>query len=78
MKRLEAARSLKIIRPSEPFNKLYNLLETSITAGFPVLLENVSESIDQLFEPILQNKLVKQGSSYKLKVCVFYILSKLN
>lgn len=33
----------------------------------PVLLENIGETIDSIFEPILLQKIVKQGGSLKLK-----------
>ena len=32
-----------------------------------MLLENVGETIDAIFESILQQKIIKQGSAYKLK-----------
>ena len=33
----------------------------------PVLLENIGETIDTLFESVLQKKLIKSGASYRLK-----------
>lgn len=35
--------------------------------GYPVLLENIGETIDGFFEPVLQKKLIKSGGSYKIK-----------
>jgi len=43
------------------------ILENSIQFGTPLLLENISETIDTLFEPILLKKLIKAGASYRLK-----------
>lgn len=35
--------------------------------GYSVLLENVTEEIDSIYECILAKKLIKSGSSYRLK-----------
>lgn len=42
-------------------------LENSIQLGHKILVENLSENIDSVFEPILQRKLVKSGGSYRMK-----------
>lgn len=42
-------------------------LETAIMLGSNILLENVGEHIDSVFEPVLQKKLVKSGGSYRIK-----------
>ena len=39
----------------------------AITTGYPVLLENLSETIDAMFDPILSGKPVKQGGKLMLK-----------
>ena len=44
------------------------LLEHSIQNGNTVLLENIGEEIDPIFEDILQNKKVLQGTQLKLKM----------
>jgi len=42
-------------------------LENCIPLGTPILLENVSENIDSLYESVLLKKLTKKGSSYTMK-----------
>ena len=42
-------------------------LENAIQVGVPVLLENIGENIDTIFEPVLQKKLIKSGASYRMK-----------
>lgn len=43
------------------------ILENAIQVGISLLLENIGETIDSLFEPLLQKKLIKSGASYRLK-----------
>ena len=43
---MESARQIKVLRPTNSFNELNLQLEASITLGYPVLLENVTENID--------------------------------
>ena len=42
-------------------------LENAIQVGLPLLIENIGEEIDTIFEPVLQKKLIKSGASYRLK-----------
>lgn len=58
---------IKIIRPTQSAKELEMLLENAIQVGVPLLLENIGETIDSLFEPLLQKKLIKAGASYRLK-----------
>ncbi|EAS04067.1 axonemal dynein heavy chain (macronuclear) [Tetrahymena thermophila SB210] len=58
---------LIILRPTQNMNDILLKLENSITLGQKILLENLGEQIDSVFEPVLQKKLVKQGSSYRIK-----------
>jgi dynein heavy chain len=46
IKNFEAASNMRILRPTQSVNDLTNQLENSISFGVPVLLENVTESID--------------------------------
>lgn len=52
---------IRILRQNMPLNEVIFQLENSISFGNQVLLENVGEDIDPLFEAVLQNKKVKQG-----------------
>ena len=58
---------IKIIRPTQSAKELEMILENAIQVGVPLLLENIGETIDSLFEPLLQKKLIKAGASYRLK-----------
>ena len=42
-------------------------LENAVQVGLPLLLENLGETVDTTFEPILQKKLIKSGASYRIK-----------
>ena len=53
VKAMEAARNLITLKPTQPFNEISYQLENAISLGYPVLLENITEQIDQLFEPVL-------------------------
>lgn len=63
---MEAKRNLATLRPSMSAQDITMILENAITIGYPVLLE-VSQTIDQIYEPILQQRMVKQGNSWKLR-----------
>jgi len=44
VKNMEKSNNLKIIKLSNP--KFLNIVDTSIRMGFPVLLENIEETLD--------------------------------
>jgi dynein heavy chain len=50
---------IKVLRQNQPQNELIFQLETAISFGTPVLLENIGEDIDPIFEAVLQNKKIK-------------------
>ena len=56
-----------VIRQTKTAKELEMILENTIQVGRPLLLENIEENIDALFEPVLQKKLIKSGASYRLK-----------
>ncbi|KAL4494234.1 hypothetical protein ABPG73_018753, partial [Tetrahymena malaccensis] len=66
IKKLEGDKLLIFNPNSDPKNVLLKL-ENCIPLGTPVLLENVSENIDSLYESVLLKKLTKKGSSYTMK-----------
>jgi hypothetical protein len=53
VKAMEGGRNLITLKPTQSFNEISYQLENAITLGYPVLLENIAEQIDQLFEPVL-------------------------
>ena len=56
-----------VLRPANSQNEIINKLNASIMYGQRILLENIGESIDNIFEPVLQKILVKSGGSYRIK-----------
>jgi dynein heavy chain len=42
-------------------------LENSIQLGYSVLLEGLGETIPNVYEPVLQKKIVKQGGVLRIK-----------
>lgn len=58
---------LMIMRPSQNVNDILMRLENAIQLGHKILLENLGETIDNIFESVLQKKLVKQGSTFRMK-----------
>ena len=61
-------KDIRVLRPNMPVNEILFQLENSISFGNSILLENVGEEIDSMFDSILQNKKIKQGGSWKLKM----------
>jgi dynein heavy chain len=53
---------IKCFKMSE--KTLFNRLKDCISGGYPVLVENVEESIESSLEPILQKQIFKQGPTY--------------
>ena len=64
----EKNRQIQFLNINQNPNEVLLKLESSIQFGYPVMLENIGETIDSLYEPILQQKKVKQGSTWKLKM----------
>ena len=60
---MEKSRNLHVIRMTD--SNYVRTLENAIQFGWPVLLENVGESLDPVLEPILQKLIFRQsGSDY--------------
>lgn len=67
IQKMEAGKNLVIMRPNRSVKDMENQMEAAMQNGWPVLLENIGETIDTFFEPVLQKKLVKSGGSLKIK-----------
>lgn len=59
IKTIEKERNLKVIKLHD--KDYIRVLEESIQAGTPVILENVMETLDPTLEPLLEMNLVKVG-----------------
>lgn len=66
IKKLEGDKLIIFNPNTDPKNVLLKL-ENCIPLGASILLENVSENIDSLYESVLLKKLTKKGSSYTMK-----------
>jgi dynein heavy chain len=63
---MEKENNLHVIKLTNP--KFLNVCDTSIRLGYPVLLENIQETLDPSLEPILQKNIVKLGSGLHIKL----------
>lgn len=60
--------ALIILKPTQSAGNVINILEQAVTYGQPILLENIGESIDQIYEPILNKCLIKKGASWQIQL----------
>jgi len=64
--------NLKCIRPIDinpkTMTTITSTIEHCISTGFPILLENIGEDIEPVFDPVLNLKFKKAGSSLLLIV----------
>ena len=67
IRNMEKDTNMVLLRPNKPAKEIEMKLENAIQVGLPLLLENIGEEIDTIFEPVLQKKLIKSGASYRLK-----------
>ena len=64
---MEKDSKIVILRQTKSPKEIEMKLENAIQVGIPLLLENIGETIDTIFEPVLQKKLIKSGASYRIK-----------
>lgn len=63
---MEKERQCKIVKFSD--GNYLKILESSISLGNPVMIENVGEDMDPAIEPLLQKQIVKKGNNMTLKL----------
>lgn len=66
IKNMEKQNNMSIIRLSQA--DYLRLLENAIQFGQPILLENVSEELDAMLEPVLLKLTFKQGGALCIKL----------
>ncbi|CAD8045721.1 unnamed protein product [Paramecium sonneborni] len=88
IKNMEDIKVLLILNSTQPPQQVQLQLEHAIQIGYPVLLENLGQSIDPLYEPILQQKIIRKQNKCSIKFGEklieysndfrFYMTTKLN
>lgn len=58
---------MKVIKPTNDPNTISRTLESSITIGVPVILEDANETFDPLLDPLLSKQIEKKGSEMYMK-----------
>ena len=66
IKNMEKENNVQVIKLTNP--KFLNICDTSIRLGYPVLLENIGETLDPSLEPILQKNIIKTASGPHIKL----------
>nr|CAD7398119.1 unnamed protein product [Timema cristinae] len=66
IKSMEKLRDLKVIKFSD--SDYMKVIEQSVEAGTPVLLENVGEELEPPLEPLLARQIYKQGNSFYINL----------
>ena len=67
VKIMQKENGLLILKQNTPAKEVEMKLENAVQVGIPVLLENIGEVIDSMYEFVLQRKLIKSGASYRIK-----------
>ena len=57
---------LKMVRMSDP--NIQRTLETAIKIGYEIMIEDMQENIDPLFEPIVNNEIVNNNGRKQIKI----------
>jgi dynein heavy chain len=58
---------LKVIKPTQNPLIISRSLETAITMGTPVILEDAGEVFDPMLDPLLAKQIEKKGTDYYIK-----------
>jgi dynein heavy chain len=57
---------MQIVRMSDP--NIQRTLENSIKMGYEIMIEDMPETIDPLFEPIVNNEIISNGGRKQIKI----------
>lgn len=66
LKNKEQKNNLKIVQLNQP--KYLDIIENAIENGYPVIIQNIGESIDSVLEPVLSRSFFKRGRSTFIKL----------
>ena len=73
IREMEKHRKLIFLRPTSSPNDVAVNLESAIQFGFPILLENVGENIEPLYDSVLSQTKIKSGGSWQMKLGDKYV-----
>lgn len=63
---MEKDNNIQVIKPSNP--KMLTIIENGCKMGYPVLLENIEESLDPSLNPIMEKNIKKDKGIWKIKL----------
>ena len=67
IKKLYKSQNIKVMKPTDDSGRLTNIIAESIQQGFPVLIENVGETLGSMFESVLEKNIKKEGGLLVMK-----------
>jgi dynein heavy chain len=68
IKTMEASSDIRSLKPTSDPKEISRTLDNCIMLGTPVILEDCLETIDPIFEPLLEKLIVKQGGKLAIKL----------
>jgi dynein heavy chain len=66
IKKMEEPNNLKIVKQNQ--SNFVRLLESGVSFGYPVLIENISESLDPILEPLLLRQYTTIGGNTTIRL----------
>lgn len=68
VRKMEKDNGYQSIKPTTDSRKMSQILETCITYGTPLILEDATEIFDPLLEPVLAKNIIKSRTSWSIKL----------
>jgi dynein heavy chain len=68
IKSMEAHAKIKFLKPTSDPKDVYRTLENCMLIGTPIILEDCLETIDPIYEPLLEKQIEKHGANYAIKL----------
>ena len=73
IKEMEKDRELLLIKPTSHPREYANKMEICVSLGYPILLENIGEKIDSVFNPIIEKTIEYRDGAMKMKIGENYV-----
>ena len=64
----EIQKKIIVLSPNVLNQQTIFVIENAVQIGIPIIFENAGESIESIFEPILQKKIIRQGAVQVIKM----------